>query len=485
MVREKETFLIRLMKISDAFVIAIAFAASYYVTLGLKYFLDLGELAFAYGTSISDALYFLKNHLWLVLIAIPTWIGLMSVDGVYKNFRTSVLVDILWRVIRTGVISILFLGAGIFLLKMILTSRLYVAMFALTGMLGLGLNKAFWRWLLDYSYRQGYNLSNLLIVGTGKRAQDFIQVVNAHANWGLKIVGLVDDDPKVLGREIMSYDVIGRIRDIPRILREFVIDRVVFVIPRMWLNRIEEAIHHCEREGIVTMVSVDLYKPKLAKVQLSDFAGIPLIIYQTSMAKEWQIFTKRIFDILISFIAIIIFLPVFIAAIIGVKLSSKGPIFFRQIRCGLNGRKFSLYKFRSMYVGADMRKKELERQNEMQGPVFKMKRDPRVTRFGRFMRRFSIDELPQLFNVLKGDMSLVGPRPPLPDEVEMYETWHRRRLSMKPGLTCIWQVSGRNKIDFETWMELDLEYIDSFSLWSDFKILVRTVFVVLTGYGAA
>ena len=168
-----------------------------------------------------------------------------------------------------------------------------------------------------------------------------------------------------------------------------------------------------------------------------------------------------------------------------VKLSSRGPILFRQTRCGLNGRKFSLYKFRSMYVGAEMRKKELERQNIMGGPVFKMKRDPRVTRFGRFMRRFSIDELPQLFNVLRGDMSLVGPRPPIPDEVDMYETWHRRRLSMKPGLTCIWQVSGRNKVDFEQWMDMDLQYIDSFSLWLDFKILFRTVFVVLTGYGAA
>jgi lipopolysaccharide/colanic/teichoic acid biosynthesis glycosyltransferase len=151
----------------------------------------------------------------------------------------------------------------------------------------------------------------------------------------------------------------------------------------------------------------------------------------------------------------------------------------------LNGRKFTLYKFRSMYVGSDIRKKELERQNEMNGPVFKMKRDPRVTTLGRLMRRSSIDELPQLFNVLKGDMSLVGPRPPLPAEVAMYQSWQRRRLSMKPGLTCIWQVSGRSKIDFDRWMEMDLEYIDKFSLWLDFRILFRTFFVVLTGYGAA
>ena len=202
------------------------------------------------------------------------------------------------------------------------------------------------------------------------------------------------------------------------------------------------------------------------------------------MAKEWQLYLKRCFDVLISFVSIILLIPLFVFVIIGIKFSSKGPIFFRQVRCGLNGRKFTLNKFRSMYVGSDMKKRELARQNEMNGPVFKMKRDPRVTRFGKFMRKFSIDELPQLFNVFSGNMSLVGPRPPLQTEVEMYESWQRRRLSMKPGLTCIWQVSGRSKVDFERWMEMDLKYIDNFSLWLDFKISVSTIFVVLTGYGA-
>ncbi|RKY80333.1 sugar transferase, partial [candidate division KSB1 bacterium] len=290
--------------------------------------------------------------------------------------------------------------------------------------------------------------------------------------------------PKLLGKDVMGYQVIGRVRDIPRILRESVIDRVIFVVPRLWLNRVEDAIHHCEREGVATAITVDLFEPKVARLRQSDFAGIPLILFQTTVAEEWQLFIKRIIDIVISLIAILLLSPVFIISAIGVKLSSKGPVFFRQERCGQNGRRFILYKFRSMIVGAEMKKRKLEKQNEMQGPVFKMKRDPRVTRFGRFMRKLSIDEFPQLFNVLRGDMSLVGPRPPLPAEVELYEVWHRRRLSMKPGLTCIWQVSGRNKIDFNTWMEMDMKYIDNFSLWLDFKILVRTIFVVLTGYGA-
>ena len=262
-------------------------------------------------------------------------------------------------------------------------------------------------------------------------------------------------------------------------------DRVIFVVPKLWLNRLEAAIEHCEREGVDTAVCVDLFNPKLAQLEQSEFAGIPMISFQTSIAKEWQIFAKRLIDIGLSLIALILLLPVFIFTTIMIKATSKGPILFRQVRSGKNGRRFTLYKFRSMVVGAEMRKRALTHRNEMQGPVFKMQRDPRVTPFGRFMRKFSIDELPQLYNVIKGDLSLVGPRPALPAEVDMYESWQRRRLSMKPGVTCIWQVSGRNRIDFDRWMEMDLQYIDNFSIWLDFKILFRTIFVVLTGYGAA
>jgi exopolysaccharide biosynthesis polyprenyl glycosylphosphotransferase len=362
---------------------------------------------------------------------------------------------------------------------------MYVAVFAATALLGLFIVKAYWRWFLDYVFRQGYNLVNIVIVGTGTRAQEFIQLVQAHSNWGLKIIGLVDDDPKLLGKKVLDYEVIGRIRDIPRLLRTLVVDRVIFVVPRMWLSRIEETIHHCEREGISTAVCVDLYKPKLAKFYVSNFAGMPLLNYQTYVATEWQLFIKRLVDVVISLLTLLALSPLFLAVMAGIKINSRGPVFFKQMRCGLNGRKFMLIKFRSMIVGSEVRQKELRRLNEMSGPVFKIHRDPRVTTFGRFLRKFSIDEFPQLFNVLRGDMSLVGPRPPLPEEVDLYETWQRRRLSMKPGVTCIWQVSGRNKIDFEQWMELDLQYIDNFSLWLDFKLLARTFFVVMTGYGAA
>ena len=485
MLREKEVFLTRLMKISDAIVIMVAFVLAYFITLALKKYLSLGGLAFATSVSFSGAVFFLRNHLTLVLITIPTWISLMSMDGVYANFRTKLFIEILWRVTRTSAGSLLVLGSGVFLFKMTLTSRMYVAVFAATALFGLFIEKACWRWLLDYIFRQGYNLVNLLIVGTGKRAQEFIQLVQVHSNWGLKIVGLVDDDPKLLGKKVLEYEVIGRIRDIPRLLHMFVVDRVIFVVPRMWLSRIEETIHQCEREGVSTAVCVDLYKPKLAKFYLSSFAGMPMINYQTYVATEWQLFIKRVLDAAVSLFLLILFMPLFLIVALGIKLDSKGPVFFKQRRSGLNGRKFTLIKFRSMYLGSETRKKDLRRLNEMSGPVFKMHRDPRVTPFGRFLRKFSIDELPQFFNVLRGDMSLVGPRPPLPEEVDLYETWQRRRLSMKPGITCIWQVSGRNKIDFNQWMEMDLQYIDNFSIWLDLKLLTRTLAVVVTGYGAA
>ena len=368
---------------------------------------------------------------------------------------------------------------------MTLTSRLFVATYIVITVLFLIGAKYPLRYFLDYLHKLGFNQVNLLIVGTGKRSIQFIKTVKQHSNWGLRIVGLIDDDHGMFGKEIEGYRVLGRIQDIPFIIHRKVIDRVIFVVPRLWLNRIDEAILACEREGIATSISMDLYNLRIAKVRQTDFSGFPLLEFETFNAREWQLFIKRTLDIIFSSILIALLSPLMLLVALIIKLESRGPIFFKQSRCGLNGRHFTLFKFRSMVQNAEMKKRFLEKQNEMDGPVFKIKSDPRITKIGRILRKTSIDELPQLFNVLRGDMSLVGPRPPLPIEVEMYQLWQRRRLSLKPGITCIWQVSGRNKIRFERWMEMDLEYIDNWSLWLDFKILFKTFFVVISGYGAS
>jgi exopolysaccharide biosynthesis polyprenyl glycosylphosphotransferase len=446
---------------------------------------QLGEMAFAIAPNLEGLIYFTRKNSVLIGFYLPLWLIALASQGAYKDFRTKTFFKTLVNILVAGGLTALALGTPIFLFKMTLTSRLFIGVMWGLTIVFLLVERQFLNLLLDYIHKLGYNQVNLLIVGTGRRAREFIQVVRSHADWGLRIVGLIDDDHDMFGKEIEGYRVLGRIQDIPFIIHRKVIDRVIFVVPRLWLNRIDEAILACEREGIPTSISMDLYNLRIATVRQSDFGGSPLLDFETFTAKEWQLFVKRAFDILFSLFLLILLSPLMLLIAIAIKISSTGPILFKQQRCGFNGRMFTLYKFRSMFVDAEIKRRELDKMNEMDGPVFKIKRDPRITPLGRILRRLSLDELPQLFNVLKGDMSFVGPRPPLAVEVELYKLWQRRRLSLKPGLTCIWQVSGRNKIGFEKWMELDMTYIDNWSLWLDFKILVKTVFVVLFGYGAS
>jgi exopolysaccharide biosynthesis polyprenyl glycosylphosphotransferase len=218
---------------------------------------------------------------------------------------------------------------------------------------------------------------------------------------------------------------------------------------------------------------------------IDELDGVPLLTFTTSPSSPLQLLLKRILDVAHSALLMLLGLPVLLLVALAIKVTTRGNVLFRQTRCGLNGRTFTLYKFRTMVEGAEARQPDLLHLNEMDGPVFKLREDPRVTALGRFLRKFSLDELPQLWNVLRGDMSLVGPRPPIPEEVARYERWQRRRLAMKPGLTCLWQVSGRNELDFQQWMELDLEYIDTWSPWLDFKILLKTIPAVISGRGAS
>ncbi len=485
MVAEKEIFIRGVARVLDFLMVVVSFIVAYFLDEFIRLVIQLQDKAYGGTLSFNGLVDFSRKNSWMLLIFPVMWIMLLSTLRLYNDFRTKTFGKLARTIIKAGIAAAIASGSVVFILQEGLTSRLFIAVFTFTTVVILLIEKKLFLLFLDFIHLRGYNQINLLIVGTGNRAREFIKAVKNHANWGLRIVGLIDDEHGMYGKEIEGLRVLGRLQDIPFIIHRKVIDRVIFVVPRLWLHRIDEAILACEKEGISTAISLDLYDLNFARTRQTDFSGFPLLEFETFSARQWELFIKRTIDIMLSLLALSLFGPLILFTVLAVKLTSRGPVFFKQVRCGMNGRKFTLYKFRSMVVGAEMKMRELEKMNEMDGPVFKIKKDPRITPLGRILRRTSLDELPQFFNVLKGDMSIVGPRPPLPVEVEMYEVWQRRRLSLKPGITCIWQVSGRNKISFERWMEMDLEYIDSWSLWIDFKILIRTVFVVMFGYGAA
>jgi len=431
------------------------------------------------------------DELDIYIVVVPTmlitWGILLYYFGMYDSFRIKHISDVLFIVIETTFVGIGFFGSFLFITKIHSISRLQIGYSFLLAALFISIEKILLIKYFRYQRKKGINIRNFLIVGTGKRAQDFINLINKHAEWGIKAIGLIDDDTsRVSAGTMYGYKILGTIDDIPNIIHNHVVDEVLFVVPRSWLNKIEKIISYvCEVEGIKVSVAIDLFEHHLSKAKYSYLDTLPLLTFDSTPDELIQLLIKRLFDFFSSIIAILILSPVFLITAMIIKVSSKGPIFFRQQRCSLSGRRFTLYKFRTMVVDAELKLEELLAYNEMQGPVFKMENDPRLTKAGKFLRKFSIDELPQFWNVFRGDMSLVGPRPPLPAEVDKYEPWQRRRLSMRPGITCLWQARGRNKInDFDEWMELDLEYIDNWSLWFDFKILLKTVPVVLFGIGA-
>jgi len=390
---------------------------------------------------------------------------------------------VLWTVLKTVVSAGFILFAILFAFKVQTIDRGFVILFLFVNAFLL----IAWRYniyvFLHHIRRRGYNYRNVLVVGTGKRAKEFANTILKHKEWGLKIIGFVDADPQLVAREFKEGKVIGLLDELPDILTRFQVDEVIFIVPKKWLDRIETAVLLCEQIGLKAKIAVDFYPHVIAKTTLEEFHGIPLLTFNPAPHTEIATAIKREIDIFLALLLMILIAPFFVLIALAIKLTSPGPVFFKQERCGLNGRRFNILKFRTMVVNAEVLKSEIEKLNEMSGPVFKIKKDPRVTTVGRVLRKFSLDEIPQFINVLKGDMSIVGPRPPLPSEVGKYDLWQRRRLSIRPGITCLWQVNGRNGINFEEWMRLDLEYIDRWNLSLDMKIMLKTIPAILKGTG--
>ncbi|MEZ5357607.1 MAG: sugar transferase [Candidatus Zixiibacteriota bacterium] len=343
------------------------------------------------------------------------------------------------------------------------------------------------RFTLSYSlshYRKrGKSNRNIIVIGTNDRAKDIVDKIEDNPHWGLHILGFMDYKKTGLW-SYRDIPLIGHPDGLADIIAHNQVDYLIIAVENGDLAPSRHAFAIGEEMGVTVCFMSDFYYHPISRASSTNFLDFPAVVYTSEPAGATQLTMKTAIDRIGGLVGTLVSIPIGIITAIAIKLEDGGPIFFKQTRSGKNGKPFTMYKFRTMVPNAEKLKQRLADQNEMSGPVFKMKNDPRITRVGRFLRKTSIDELPQFFNIIKGDMSLVGPRPPLPNEVANYDRWQRRKLAVKPGLTCLWQVNGRSEIDFEDWMKLDLEYIDNWSIWLDTKILMKTVPTVLKGDGA-
>lgn len=494
MLKQNSRLISRLERLGDNAIIVAAFFAAYYGRDSLIFWNDILDLNLPFkGKAVLAPI---KDYVLVLGVALIGYGLSLNLMGAYSSMRLSSV----WRLFRVALVSsvvvFISLAATLFVLKIDI-SRSFVALFVVLAGCGLALERYSVLKFLRYWRRKGRNFRNVVVCGVGDQAVRLAREIVARPELGIHIRGFADLRPADLHQVVTSQQLrrdlegtvqVGRVMvgtsAVCRALEDYAIDEVIFTDVVDVMPQVEEMILVCAEQGVRTTIAADLFSIGLIKSGMSYFGGMPLIHFQTPPGDSWELALKRAIDLAVSGAALVVLSPLFLALAVGVK-SSRGPVIFRQTRVGLNGRLFQMLKFRSMYDGAEKELAELKAKNEMDGPAFKMKDDPRVTPFGRFLRRFSLDELPQLWNVFIGEMSLVGPRPPIPGEVSLYERSSRRRLSMRPGLTCTWQVSGRNEIkDFDSWVKLDLQYIDNWSLFGDFVLLLRTIPAVLFGVGA-
>jgi exopolysaccharide biosynthesis polyprenyl glycosylphosphotransferase len=413
-----------------------------------------------------------ENYKWLYLVLIPGVPLVLEAQGFYERPILCSRATTAWQLFKGCVFSSLGLVLALFVFRTEI-ARWVPVWFGLISFVLVFIKEevalvTFRSKLAQTQYRRRF-----ILIGTREETGRMRSELVERSHETLEIVGELD----------LNSTPVQRLVDL---LHEHSVNGVLVSAKRSLFDQVEAAIRACELEGVELWLVADFFRTQISRTSIDDFYGQPVLVFRTAPGASWESVLKQLIDRIGALIALVVLSPFLLLFSLIVKITSPGPILFRQQRSGLNGRPFTLYKFRTMVTNAEQLKHELAAMNEMSGPVFKLTNDPRITPFGKFMRKFSIDEWPQFYNVLRGEMSLVGPRPLPVDEVKRFnDLAHRRRLSVKPGLTCLWQISGRNNVkDFKDWVRLDLEYIDNWSLWLDLKILLRTVPVVLVGNGA-
>ena len=420
----------------------------------------------------------------LLSSAVLIWLAIGYWFDIYEKLDSAHPVVVLRSTFRQCLLGMISLVLVEYALRLDV-SRVFLTIFAAYA----------WALLCLFRLNAGHLLSAIrrefgaphyvMVVGVSERALRMAESLERSANYGIRLTGFLHDGSAPAPETIQlqkSYPVYG-LQRLPELLKGRVIDEVIFALDSSRLAGMEEAFLLCDEEGVRTRVLVDFFPHVNSDVYLDRLGTLPLLTFAAAPHDELRLVVKRATDMALAGVALVALVPFMLVIVLLIRLTSPGPAIFRQVRCGLNGRRFVFYKFRSMCENAEDLKPALAHLNQ-KTTAFKIPNDPRLTRIGRFLRKFSIDEWPQLWNVVRGDMSLVGPRPAVPEEVDQYERWQRRRLRMRPGLTCLWALAGRDTLDFESWMKMDMSYIDNWSLALDWKIILRTIPKVILGKGA-
>jgi exopolysaccharide biosynthesis polyprenyl glycosylphosphotransferase len=454
----------------------------------------LATLPVLYETDAASITSFLSMRIrvndFLIFLALLTvWHVTFSSFGLYLSHRLDRPRAEMANVIKATSLATGIMLAAALVFHITMVTPVFLTVFWAVSTIFVVLSRLILRSTLKQVRVRGRNLRHVLVVGTNARALEFARKAESMPELGYRVIGFADDPWEgIEDVRNAGYTLVSSLEDLPNFIRHAVVDEVVMALPiRSYYFHASRLASLCEEQGIIMRFPSAIFDLKVARSKAEEFVeGDSLITLYTGTPDGWPMMIKRAIDFTVSLVVLILLAPLFLLVGVLIKLGSDGPVFFVQKRMGLNKRKFSLFKFRTMVPDAEARLAQLEHLNEVSGPVFKIKDDPRVTPVGKFLRKTSIDELPQLINVLRGEMSLVGPRPlPVRDYQGFDKDWQRRRFSVRPGITCLWQVNGRSSIQFEQWMELDMQYIDKWSLWLDFKILAQTIPAVLRGSGAA
>ena len=425
-------------------------------------------------------------NLLILLVFLLFWHGLFSFFKLYHSRRLTTIQEDMLEIFKAATFGTFVLMLGSVFFNIRLVNGLFLGVFWSAAVLGTMAARLALKYGLEKIRTRGRNLRNILIVGTNPRALRFVEKILNTPEYGYQILGFVDEGRGVKGFEKSVHHLVADFNSLPALLRTAIIDEVVICLPiKSYYQQISQIVSDCEKQGIIVRFLSDIFNLKLGRIRPEEFDEGAFITVSTGAMEGAPLMVKYMLDFIGSLLLLAVLSPLFLVVTLLTKLTSPGPVFFVQDRVGLRKRVFRLYKFRTMVADAEAKIAALEELNEVDGPAFKIKNDPRITGIGNFLRKASIDEMPQLINVLKGEMSLVGPRPlPLRDYHGFDRDWHRRRFSVKPGMTCLWQVNGRCNVSFSEWMKMDMQYIDHWSFWLDLKILLLTIPAALKGTGA-